>query len=113
MLLAPRYWTALGLSCLLGWLQFQLWQGRGSLPQVESYRQQLAEQLQANEQARLRNEQLVGEVRDLQDGKTMVEEIARFELGMIKPDEVFVQFGNGPPPPPPEAAAAKQQPARR
>ena len=65
MLLAPRYWTALGLSCLLGWLQYQLWQGRGSLPQVESYRQQLAEQLQANEQSRLRNEQLAGEVRDL------------------------------------------------
>lgn len=112
MLLAPRYWTALGLSCLLGWLQFQLWQGRGSLPQVESYRQQLAEQLLANEQARLRNEQLAGEVRDLDDGKTMVEEIARFELGMIKPDEVFVQFGNGPPPAEPEATA-KRQPARR
>lgn len=91
MLLAPRYWTTLVLSCLLGWLQFQLWQGRGSLPQVESYRQQLAEQQRANDQARLRNAQLAGEVRDLHEGKTMIEEIARFELGMIKPDEVFVQ----------------------
>ena len=109
-MLAPRYWTAAGLTCLLGLLQYQLWLGRGSLPQVESYREQLAEQQRENEQARLRNEQLAGEVRDLQEGKTMVEEIARFELGMIKPDEVFVQFGNGPPP---EAAAAKPQPARR
>ena len=95
-MLAPRYWTAAGLTCLLGLLQYQLWLGRGSLPQVESYREQLAEQLHANEQSRLRNEQLAGEVRDLQEGKTMVEEIARFELGMIKPDEVFVQVNAGP-----------------
>lgn len=92
-MLAPRYWTALGLASLLGLLQYQLWQGRGSLPQVESYRQQLAEQTRANEQARLRNEQLAGEVRDLQEGLTMVEEIARYELGMVKPNEVFVQVG--------------------
>ena len=108
-MLAPRYWTAVGLSCLLGWLQFQLWQGRGSLPQVESYRQQLAEQLQANEQARLRNEQLAGEVSDLQEGRTMIEEIARFELGMIKHDEVFVQLDSGPPP----APAPEPKPAKR
>ena len=108
-MLAPRYWTAVGLSCLLGWLQFQLWQGRGSLPQVESYRQQLAEQLQANEQARLRNEQLAGEVSDLQEGRTMIEEIARFELGMIKHDEVCVQRDSGPPP----APAPEPKPAKR
>jgi cell division protein FtsB len=103
MLLGLRHWTALGLSCLLGWLQFQLWQGPGGLPQVESYRQQLADQRQANEQARLLNEQLAGEVRDLQEGKTMIEEIARFELGMIKHDEVFVQFSAGPQPATPAA----------
>ncbi len=112
-MLAPRYWTALGLASLLGLLQYQLWQGRGSLPQVESYRQQLAEQLQENEQARLRNEQLVGEVRDLQEGLTMVEEIARYELGMVKPNEVFVQVGthSGPPreaPPQPKPESSKR-----
>ncbi len=93
---------------LLGLLQYQLWLGRGSLPQVESYREQLAEQLHANEQSRLRNEQLAGEVRDLQEGKTMVEEIARFELGMVKPDEVFVQLTGAPP-----SEAGPAQPAKR
>lgn len=95
-MLAPRHWTAAGLTVLLCLLQYPLWLGRGSLPQVESYREQLAEQLLANEQSRLRNEQLAGEVRDLQEGKIMVEEIARFELGMVKPDEVFVQLTGAP-----------------
>ena len=40
--------------------------------------------------ARLRNEQLTAEVRDLKEGLDMVEEKARGELGMVKPNEVFV-----------------------
>ena len=45
-----------------------------------------------NEAAKRRNEQLSAEVNDLQEGLEMVEEKARFELGMIKPDEIFVQL---------------------
>ena len=90
-MLAPRHWTALGLGCLLALLQYQLWLGRGSWPQVQDYRQQLAEQTRANELARQQNEQLASEVRDLQDGMTMVEEIARYELGLLRPNEVFVK----------------------
>lgn len=90
-MLAPRHWTALGLACLLALLQYQLWLGRGSWPQVEAYRQQLAEQTHANELARQHNEQLASEVRDLEGGMTMVEEIARYELGLLRPNEVFVK----------------------
>ena len=90
-MLAPRHWTALGLTCLLALLQYQLWLGRGSWPQVEAYRQQLAEQTRSNELARQHNEQLASEVRDLEGGMTMVEEIARYELGLLRPNEVFVK----------------------
>ena len=90
-MLAPRHWTALGLACLLALLQYQLWLGRGSWPQVEAYRQQLAEQTRSNELARQHNEQLANEVRDLEGGMTMVEEIARYELGLLRPNEVFVK----------------------
>ena len=31
------------------------------------------------------------EVRDLKEGLEMVEEKARFELGMVKPDEILIQ----------------------
>ena len=47
-----------------------------------------AERVQA---ARLVNEQLSSEVDDLKAGLGMVEERARMELGMVKPNEIFVQ----------------------
>ena len=36
------------------------------------------------------NERLANEVRDLKEGLEMVEEKARSELGMVKPNEIFV-----------------------
>jgi cell division protein FtsB len=51
----------------------------------------LSEQLARNEQAKSRNEQLQAEVRDLKEGLEIVEEKARTELGMVKPNEIFVQ----------------------
>ena len=52
----------------------------------------LTAQKSTNDQARHRNEQLAAEVSDLKEGLEMVEEKARFELGMIKPDEIYVQL---------------------
>jgi cell division protein FtsB len=45
-----------------------------------------------NQQAQRSNDQLTAEVRDLKEGLEMVEEKARFELGMVKPNEIYVQF---------------------
>jgi cell division protein FtsB len=45
-----------------------------------------------NDAARARNERLLAEVRDLKEGLEMVEEKARFELGMVRPDEILVQI---------------------
>ena len=47
--------------------------------------------LAANTAAKTRNSRLDAEVRDLKEGLEMVEEKARFELGMVKPDEILVQ----------------------
>jgi cell division protein FtsB len=52
----------------------------------------LAQQKQANEEARRRMEQLSAEVNDLKEGLNMVEERARHELGMVKANEIFVQI---------------------
>jgi len=73
-------------------IQAQLWWGRGSLPNVAQLRRDLAQQNERNEQARLANSQLEAEVRDLTDGLEMVEEKARMELGMVKANEIFVQY---------------------
>jgi cell division protein FtsB len=52
----------------------------------------LDEQNAKNIKAQAANEQLAAEVRDLKEGLEMVEEKARSELGMVKPDEIFVQY---------------------
>jgi len=80
------------LVALLLVLQGQLWFGRGSLSHVSELEQQLREQKQANDEARRSNEQLSAEVNDLKEGLNMVEERARHELGMVKPNEIFVQI---------------------
>jgi cell division protein FtsB len=79
------------LTALLVILHAQLWFGRGSLPAVARMTQQLAEQNQSNQQAKLANERLAAEVSDLKEGLEMVEEKARQELGMVKPNEIYVQ----------------------
>jgi len=79
------------LIALLVLFQAQLWIGRGSLPSVREMQQRLDEQLAKNALAQLGNDQLAAEVRDLQEGLEMVEEKARSELGMVKPNEIFVQ----------------------
>ncbi len=92
--MARRFIPAL-LIALLVIVHAQLWLGRGSLPRVASLKQQLATQDVANRDAQLRNDQLVSEVNDLQEGLGMVEELARQELGMVKPNEIFVQIAKG------------------
>jgi cell division protein FtsB len=79
------------LFALLAIVQVQLWFGQGSLPNVNAMRLELDQQKLANEEARLKMEQLSAEVTDLKQGLNMVEERARNELGMVKTNEVFVQ----------------------
>ena len=79
------------LIALLVIFQAQLWLGRGSIPNVRQMEQQHSEQLDRNQQAKVRNAQLEAEVRDLKEGLEIVEEKARTELGMVKPNEIFVQ----------------------
>ena len=79
------------LIALLVILHAQLWMGRGSIPSVRDMQRRLDEQLAKNIKAQTDNDQLAAEVRDLKEGLEMVEEKARSELGMVKPNEIFVQ----------------------
>lgn len=80
------------LLTLLVVLQLQLWFGRGSVPDVWRLRQQYQTQVAQNAQAELNLERMRAELRDLRDGMEMVEERARAEIGMVKPNEIFVQI---------------------
>lgn len=81
------------LIALLLVVHAQLWFGRGSVGSVAAMQQKLDAQRAANAQAQQANDRLASEVRDLKEGLEMVEERARMELGMVKPNEIFVQFG--------------------
>jgi cell division protein FtsB len=80
------------LVALLVLFHAQLWMGRGSIPAVREMQQRLDEQLAKNTLDQAGNDQLAAEVKDLQEGLEMVEEKARSELGMVKPNEMFVQI---------------------
>ncbi|HEV8690152.1 MAG TPA: cell division protein FtsB [Ideonella sp.] len=77
---------------LLAVVQAQLWLGRGSVGDVTAMQQKLDDQKARNATAQQANDRLAAEVRDLQEGLEMVEEKARAELGMVKPNEVLVQI---------------------
>jgi len=84
------------LIVLLVVFHAQLWFGRGSLPSVTALQRDLGQLKAANAKARLANDQLASEVDDLKTGLGMVEEKARMELGMVRPDEIFVQVTRTP-----------------
>jgi cell division protein FtsB len=84
-------WVTVVLMALLAAVHADLWFGRSSLPYVMSLRSQLDAQQAANDAARTRNARLAAEVSDLKEGLEMVEEKARAELGMVRPDEILVQ----------------------
>jgi cell division protein FtsB len=94
------------LLALLAIVQAELWFGKGGVPRVMALRSQVQAQQRANGEAQARNEQLAAEVRDLQEGLEMVEEKARTELGMVKPDEIYVQLTTKLP----QVASAPQSP---
>ena len=96
-------WLSVALIALLVLLQYPLWVGKGGWLRVWDVDSQLQQQKAENKKLELRNAGLDAEVRDLKQGYDAIEERARFDLGMIKQDEVFVQV--------PEKTSAENRPA--
>jgi cell division protein FtsB len=82
----------LALLAVLGLVQAELWFGDGGAPATHRLSDQLDVQLQRNEFQRRTNARLGAEVDDLRSGLEMVEDRARSELGMVRPDEIYVQL---------------------
>ena len=73
-------------------IQYPLLLGKGGWLKVWESDSQLRQQREMNRQLELRNAGLEAETRNLKSGLEAVEERSRFELGMVKPDEVFYQL---------------------
>ncbi len=87
----PMRLITLALAALLLLIQYPLWLGKGGWLTVSDLDGQVAATRKKADALKARNAKLDSEVRDLKDGTGAVEERARYELGMIKQNEIFVQ----------------------
>lgn len=93
-LLSVNRIVMLMLVLILCLLQYQVWNGRGSVRRVTGMKQALTRQIEANQQMEQQIARLQSEIQDLKEGAAIVEEKARYEMGMVKPNEVFVQIAH-------------------
>jgi cell division protein FtsB len=80
------------LGALIVAIQAPLWLGKGGWLRVWEVDRSLEAQLAKNRQLEARNAALAAEVRDLKQGLDAIEERARYELGLVKQDELFFQI---------------------
>ncbi|HEY3433419.1 MAG TPA: cell division protein FtsB [Rhodocyclaceae bacterium] len=85
-------WPTLVLVAMIALLQYPLWLGKGGWYRVWEMDQQLKAQRTENQKLEQRNAGLEAEVRDLKSGYEAIEERARYELGLVKEGELFVQI---------------------
>ena len=90
-----RALSILFVLLILG-IQYPLWLGKGGWMRVWDLDQQVDAQRLHNQTLASRNGALEAEVRDLKQGTDAVEERARYELGLIKPDELFFHVVGAP-----------------
>jgi cell division protein FtsB len=80
------------LGALILLIQYPLWLGKGSWMRAWQVEQDLNRQVQTNHRLETRNAGLAAEVNDLKTGTEAIEERARYELGLVKSDEIFFQI---------------------
>ncbi len=80
------------LGALIVLIQYPLWLGKGGWLRAWDTDRKIAAQRESNERLVQRNTALAADVHDLKQGIDAVEERARYELGMVRGDEVFFQF---------------------
>ncbi len=83
--------VAVILTLVLVLLQYPLWFGKGGWFKVKETALKLQAQKAENQRLAFRNAALEAQVNDLRLGTDAIEEQARFDLGLVKRDEVFVE----------------------
>ena len=85
-------WLAIIFIALIALIQYPLWLGKGGWLKVWDTHHQLEQQKEINQKLKTRNAGVEAEVRDLKQGYEAIEERARFDLGLIRQDEIFIQI---------------------
>jgi cell division protein FtsB len=87
-----RYGLLVILVLLLIVLQAQLWFSNNGVKKLVSLKETAAVKQAAADKAQLRNDALIDEVKRIQQSNEEIESHARYDLGMVKPDEEYVQI---------------------
>lgn len=87
------------LGALILLIQIPLWLGKGGWLRAWEVERQVEGARDRNGKLEARNAGLAAEVKDLKTGTEAVEERARYEMGMVKKDEVFYQIADEKPKP--------------
>lgn len=77
------------LVAVLLLFQYDFWFGKNGYLDHQRISQEIQEHKQENEKLMQRNQVLAAEIKDLKQGFDAIEEKARADLKMIKPNEVF------------------------
>lgn len=85
----------ISLTVLIVLIQYPLWLGKGSWLRVWELSRQLDVVLLKEQELKARNAKLASEVQDLKEGTGAIEERARYELGLVRDSEIFVQVLDG------------------
>lgn len=77
---------------LLVFFNYELWLGDNGVNRIAELQEKIKIQQEINDASLARNKAMAAEVQDLREGTQAIEELARFEQGMIKQGEIFVQI---------------------
>jgi cell division protein FtsB len=88
------------LITLVVLLQYLLWIAEDGVRQTYALRVSIQAQAEENTVLNERNQALEADITDLKNGLTAIEERARTEMGMIRPDETFYRVLEQPLPSP-------------
>ena len=87
-----KNWLSLALLILLLLLQWRLFIGKNSITSYFENKEAIEKIISSNEALTLRNNTLKASLLDLKNGTDAAENIARKELGYIKPNETFFRL---------------------
>ena len=80
------------LVLLFGILQYKLWVSSNGIAETLNLKSAITTRVDTNQKLNKRNQILNSQVQELKQGKETVVDLARNEVGMIKPGETYYHF---------------------